>query len=303
MIEFALSAVAILQTSLFGKIVYDAAKRKATIRKRMIQIEEIIPEIRRHPNPILAGLMCEMGKNMNENDDDASWRMLGSLLSNYYVLLAQEIDKKYLYQPKFIELTQNAMKTLKEAFAEDSKRKFAEFAFEMSRILFEYPKTEEDLDSSKRLERDLHETSEYLRSRIESVHSIAEFENFRFWGTKELRVTDPFLRFIYFHVIRWCSQLPFEYRVGSRTFLTKSAALAEGIDKSLPFAKRKNTLGVYLTLVETYASLFPKTKPTLSSEDAFFIEKSSLDHLIEYGYVAHARVLDPIITRMRSHQE
>jgi hypothetical protein len=285
MIEYLLVSVVVTQLLLLGKTLYDAIKRRATARQRIMQIEKIIPQIKKHPNPILADLMWRMGKNMSENDDDPSWRMLGSCLMNYHTLLIQEISKEYLYQSRFVMLAQNTMTKLKVAFEQNRKAKFAEFAFEMSRLLFDYPSVEEDLSASELLEKTLQDASRYLKDRNMTVHSLVELDKFRIWNRSKLRTTDPYLRFLYFHVIRWCSQLPFEYGIDSGMFLKKSRELSRGIEKGMRLAKKRNLLSLYLVMSMTYGSLFPKSKPTLSYEDFFPKPKSSSEVILDYGRI------------------
>jgi hypothetical protein len=266
----------VAQICLFALVLRDGIVRRVNTRKRIDQIQKIIPEIEIHPNPILSDLFWTMGTEMM-TDSDRYIRLVGVCLKNYYTLLDQEIKKDYLKEKGFIEIAQHQMKNLEDGLRRDDKRKLAECLFGLSRLLFEYPSTEENAKFSEKLKKTLLIGADYLRRRGKAISSNPELDLFRFWDFASLSKADPYLRFVYIHTVRWCSQLPFEYKISRRVFSMKSAVLAQSVGDSVRFAKNKDLLSLYITLCDTYSSLFPRNaSKKLTAEEIFFTPKSSI---------------------------
>lgn len=263
-----------VQLCVLTKIIHDAREERKKLQRRIVRIEGIIPEIKKHPNPKLADFFWNLGNEMNR-DDDPLCRLLGASLSNYYTLLNQEIDRKYLYEEKFIKLLQSAMVELKEAFAQDNKRKLAEFAFALCSILFGYPSVEEDQEISQKLEKALLTYSECLKNKKRVIRFSSELDLLAEWNFRKMQRADSYTRFIFINVVRWFFQLPFEHPMGKERYFKKAEEIATAIQKSLFLAKKRDQFGVYLVLSNAYASLFPaKSSRISSSKQTFFKQRS-----------------------------
>lgn len=280
LISYLLSIVAV-QASILSKILYDAATKRKKIKRRIIQVREIIPQIKRHPNPHLAIFLWKFGNDLSM-DDDPCWKFAGPCLKNYYTLLLQHVKKEYLNEDTFIHRAQKAMSKLKEAFQQDSKKKLAESLFELSSLIYEYPSFEEDFEISKKLEKTLSQGISYLRNKDRTIRSSHELDLFINWSFHRLKKANSYLRFIFIHTVGWCSQLPFEYKIGGRAFLKKSEKMANAVEKALHLAKSEDLLGIYMVLSSAYTSVFSIAKQReFFSEEAFFRPKSSLERVEE----------------------
>lgn len=265
MIIYLSLAIAItVQASLLIKVVHDASNHRKRIRRRIKEIEKTIPLLEEKPNPEFGHFLWNLGIEMRMDDDPASM-MLGSCLMNYHTLLRQEVKKEHLFEKKMIKLFQEEMVVLKTAFQQDSKEKLAQFAFDLSCILFEYPKAEEHPKVSRDLEDTLLICAEYLKNKESVTRSSTELDLFGQWDFKRLRKADAYLRFIFVHVIRWISQLPFEYEITSKEFFKKAEMIARDIQRSLFLAKKKKYFGMYLALSHTHENLFSKARLKVSS--------------------------------------
>lgn len=274
--------IALFQLALLGANLYQLDRRRRSIRRYSGEIARIVPEMRIHPNPLFGELMKTMGESINREERDSSWRMLGSILNSYEILLNKNVKHRVVFEESFIKQAQDNMSELRSAFEQDDKALYADFAFGMSCLLFESfqespekgpteqkrEPTEQDYGVTKELERTLLDMAQFLSERRKR-YEILEAIRFRPWDDKQLAKADPHVRFLYFHIMRWCYELPFHYELYGSAYYKKSKQIAAEICKGLECAKAKNTVCTYLVLSKTYSSLFPRKKVELSAESAF----------------------------------